>query len=232
MNIRVSPPPLKAVALILAPLLILAPFLLFGIPRWHPSRANFPVQGIDVSHHQGAIVWKSVAAEGADFAYIKASEGANLRDPAFAKNWNEAGAVGLRRGAYHFFTLCRLAADQATNFNATVPREATAMPPALDLEFGGNCAARPDREVLLSEIAIFIRMVEAQSGKPVILYLTTEFEDFYHVSDAINRPLWLRRHFLQPAYGARPWVMWQASSVRHVSGIKGRVDWNVMQNGN
>jgi lysozyme len=199
--------------------------------RWAPSPATYPMQGVDVSHHQGPIDWQSVAAAGAKFAYIKASEGGDVRDAAFATNWREAGEAGLRRGGYHFFTLCRLASDQATNFIATVPRDPAALPPVIDLEFGGNCVARPDRQVLLGEIASFIRLVEAHSGQPVILYITAEFDEVYRVSEAVDRPLWLRRHFIPPSYGAHPWVMWQASSLRRVQGISGPVDWNVVRDG-
>ncbi len=51
---------------------------------WAPSRDKFPTQGIDVSHHQGEIDWKAAFASGVDFAYIKASEGGDFHDPAFA----------------------------------------------------------------------------------------------------------------------------------------------------
>ena len=37
-----------------------------------PSRARFPVRGIDVSHHQGTIDWAAVASAGYRFAWIKA----------------------------------------------------------------------------------------------------------------------------------------------------------------
>lgn len=215
-------------ALALGALLALAGGIYAYALQWRPSTQHFPLQGVDVSHHQGEIHWPSIKAEGADFAYIKATEGGDLRDPRFAENWRAAGDAGLRRGAYHFYTLCRLATDQATNFIATVPREADALPPAVDLEFGGNCAARPSRDVLIGEIQTFLKMIEAHSGKPAILYVTREFEEEYAITRAIDRTLWLRRLFLQPDYGERPWVMWQASSIRHIEGVEGRIDWNVV----
>lgn len=196
---------------------------------WRPSTARYPVQGIDVSSQQGVIEWKSVRGDGVDFAYLEASEGADLRNLRFAANWRGSAEAGVRRGAYHVFSLCRLARDQATNFIAVVPREANVLPPALDLEFEGNCASRPARGVLIAELAAYIAMIEAHSEKPVILYMTSEFDDFYRISDAIDRPLWLRRSFFAPAYGTRPWVIWQASTVRRVDGIEGPVDWNVVR---
>jgi lysozyme len=203
--------------------------LWFGASAWHQSETEFPVQGIDVSHHQGRIDWGRLRAQGVDFAYIKASEGGDFRDPRFAENWAGARAGGIRRGAYHFFTLCRPGAVQAGNFNAAVPAEADAMPPAVDLEFGGNCSARPERTALLNELAAFINVVEKRSGQSVVLYLTEEFDAFYRISHALDRPLWLRSLVRRPGYGARPWHMWQASNFRRIDGIEGRVDWNVMR---
>jgi lysozyme len=213
----------------LAAFAVIAGGLMWIAIHWSPSRARFPVQGIDVSHHNGEIAWPTVAADGVDFAYIKATEGADMHDPRFLDNWNGAARAGMLRGAYHFFTLCRLASDQATNFIAHVPRDPQALPAAVDLEFGGNCSERPSREVLLQEVAAFIKAVEAHTGKPVVLYLTKEFDAHYQVSGAINRQLWLRSLVFQPAFGARPWAMWQASSFRSVAGISGRVDWNLVK---
>jgi lysozyme len=220
---------LRKLALTIAALALLAGLGWRFATHWSPDRGAFPTQGIDVSHYQGEIDWNAARAAGVDFAYIKASEGSDLRDDRFAANWAGTAAAGIKRGAYHFFSLCTPAREQATNFIALVPREAESLPHALDLEFGGNCAARPPRQALLAEVATFIEMVEAHSEKPVMLYLTREFEDQYRVSEAIDRPLWLRRVGLAPHYGAHPWVMWQANPKRRVDGIEGSVDWNVVR---
>ncbi|MDN3719591.1 GH25 family lysozyme [Roseibium salinum] len=44
-----------------------------------------------------------VAADDVAFVYMKASEGGDFKDGAFARNWAGSGAAGLARGAYHFF---------------------------------------------------------------------------------------------------------------------------------
>src|SRR5687768_3711582 len=93
--------------IVIAPLLVVAGYAVLGAKAWHPSEARYPTQGIDVSHHQGVIEWSLLSGQGVDFAYIKASEGGDFVDPAFARNWDGAGRAGIRRGAYHFFTLCR-----------------------------------------------------------------------------------------------------------------------------
>ncbi|TIP02222.1 MAG: lysozyme, partial [Mesorhizobium sp.] len=48
----------------------------FFRPRaFPPDRSEFPIRGIDVSHHQGRIDWPRVAADDVVFAIIKATEG-------------------------------------------------------------------------------------------------------------------------------------------------------------
>jgi lysozyme len=201
---------------------------LFAI-HWRPSAATYPRQGIDVSRHQGLIDWPTVARQKVDFAYIKASEGGDRKDWRFAENWRGAGEAGIARGAYHYFTLCAPGDAQAANFIATVPADPKMLPPAVDLEFGGNCAARPTPETLITELMVFIRKLEEHYRRPVTLYLTREFDAGYQVSARIPRKLWLRSLVWEPGWGARRWSIWQASSFRRVPGIAGRVDWDVMR---
>nr|WP_217497729.1 GH25 family lysozyme [Lysobacter enzymogenes] len=75
--------------------------------HWQPDRARYPLRGIDVSHHQGAIDWRAVARDAVAFAYLKASEGGDHRDRRYAANARDARAAGVAVGAYHFFTFCR-----------------------------------------------------------------------------------------------------------------------------
>ncbi len=194
---------------------------------WHPSTLRYPRQGIDVSHYQGAIRWSRLPDAGVDFAYIKATEGGDYTDPTFAANWAGARAVGVERGAYHFFNRCRPGAEQAANFIHAVPRDRDALPPAIDLEYLGNCDKPVPVAIFQRELGVFIRLVERRYRQPVLLYLTDEFDRTYQVSAHFDRPLWLRSILAEPRFGARPWTLWQASSFRRVPGISGRVDWNV-----
>ena len=197
--------------------------------QWGPSEKTYPVQGIDVSHHQGRIDWSSLPGQGVRFAYIKASEGEQYRDSRFQENWQGASSAGLARGAYHFFSFCRPGAAQAANFIATVPARQPMLPPVVDVEMGGNCATLPSKAALITQLTIFIRMVEAHFGQPVTLYMTRECDEAYGLSAQIPRRLWLRRLVLEPRWSPRPWSIWQASNFRHLRGITGRVDWNVMR---
>lgn len=193
-----------------------------------PDRGQYPVRGIDVSHHQGQIDWRRVAADDVAFAVIKATEGGDHVDDAFARNLEGARAAGLAVGAYHFFTFCRPGADQAKNFISVVPHDQPLLPPVVDIEFGGNCPQRPTPEQLSAELAAFLAPVEATFGKPAIVYLTDEAEQAY-AGRIAARPLWLRSLLLQP--DRDDWVYWQYHNKGRVDGINGDVDLNVLQGG-
>ncbi len=56
----------------------------------YPAPEQYPVQGLDVSHHQGRIEWHKIPKERYKFVYIKATEGGDHRDKNFPNNWREA----------------------------------------------------------------------------------------------------------------------------------------------
>jgi lysozyme len=193
--------------------------------HWQPDRARYPLRGIDVSHHQGAIDWRAVAADDVAFAYLKASEGGDHRDRRFERNRREARAAGLAVGAYHFFTWCKPGAEQARNFIAAAPPEADALPPALDLEFGGNCGRSPDGAELRRELDAYLALVEAAYGRPVLLYVTPEFFAA-HRQDLPARALW-RRSIGRALDASARWTLWQYHNRGRVRGIDGPADLNV-----
>lgn len=58
--------------------------------------------GIDVSSYQGSITWSSVYANGARYAFAKATEGNYYRDAYFNSNMTNGKAAGMQMGAYDF----------------------------------------------------------------------------------------------------------------------------------
>lgn len=213
-------------ALILLAMLASAAWVYAG--RWEPSRADYPVQGVSVDSTSGAIDWGTLHASHADFAYIRASAGAAYRDPAFAANWAGARRVGLRYGAMHDFSLCAPAADQATMFVTTVPRDNAALPPVVRLAFNPDCGKRPSRDSVLASLNTFLNLIEAHSGKTAVVRVSKDFNDLYDVGGGIYRTLWLDRNFLKPDYAGRAWVMWTASNMRRLDGVDAPVEWDVV----
>lgn len=211
-------------------MLALALVLLLGwlfAVTWRPSPRSFPIQGVDVSEEQRQVNWPTLRRGGVAFAYARATIGADRRDTRFAENWSGIYAAGIDRGAVHVYSLCRLASDQARNFVTTVGPDAAQLPMAVDLDYQPDCAARPDRAVLIEELRRFLSLVERHLGTPAILRIGADFEARYRVSAAIDRRLWSVQQFSPPYYLARPWTLWRANRIRRIDGVDGPIHWNV-----
>lgn len=192
------------------------------LPSYRPSLRAGETYGLDVSHHQGPIDWARVKGDGIAFAYVKATEGGDHVDTRFHENWFGAGREGVERGAYHFFTLCTPGVRQARHFLATVP-DGPALPPALDLELAGNCAARPPVEDVRTEVTLYVEAVEKALGQRVLLYVGDDFADRYF-RDLGGREQWVPRLLRRPG---GEWRVWQASAWARVDGVDGPVDLDV-----
>lgn len=208
--------------------------LLLGIWGWYVWLPNHRPKlepgeryGVDVSNHQGEVDWELVAADGIEFAYIKATEGGDFADMQFERNWAGADAAGLDRGAYHFFTLCRPGDEQAANFLGVVPLDPDALPPVVDLELAGNCSERPDKAQVEQELGAFLDAVESATGQTVVLYVGDDFEGEYHLRDDLDRPVWHRRILIRP--DVEGWWIWQVHGYASIDGIDGDADLNVMR---
>lgn len=228
-----SRPPVRILQfLVLTAALLAAAFFSYRQGWWrfnYPDPAGIGAQGLDVSHHQGEIRWAEIPKSQFGFVYIKASEGGDFRDKQFLKNWEEARANGFQAGAYHFFTLCRAGKDQAQNFTGTVPRAQGALPPAIDLEFTGNCGDRPEKEKFLKELRDFSAVVENHYRARPVLYTTYSFYWRYlEGSEFAAYPLWIRDVFGRPDT-RQEWALWQYADNARVPGIDGPVDLNAMR---
>jgi len=199
------------------------------------SPASYSVHGIDVSRWQGAIDWREARANGVNFAFLKATEGGDILDPAFRDNWRAARAAGVATGAYHFWYHCRPGREQARWFIRHVPKAAGALPPVLDIEwtpFSPTCAGRRPAEEIRREAAAFLRAVEAHYGQAAIIYTTP---DFWEEAEMWRLPgrheFWLRSVTAHPSekYGGQGWTFWQYTGTGLVPGIGGRTDINVFR---
>jgi lysozyme len=214
-----------AIAGALAALCAAVAALTLALGFWAPWADKY-VRGIDVSQHQGAIDWRAVAASGVRFAYIKASEGGDYRDPMFATNWRNAARAGLKRGAYHFFTLCRSGRAQAANFIAAVPRDPDALPPAVDLEHMGPCRHGPTTQDAAGEIAAYADEIEAHYGVRPILYTSAPFDAAHLKGVFAQERFWVRSLYQWPGYRRTQWIIWQRDHRAKVPGVSGPVDLN------
>ncbi len=197
-----------------------------GLFRFNYPAPHEGVWGLDVSHHQGEIDWAAIP-KNFRYVYIKATEGGDWVDKKFAVNWQGAKNAGMAVGAYHFFTLCRPGLDQADNFIKVASIDSTALAPAIDLEFVGNCAARPPQEALVKELSAFVEKIETVYSQKPVIYTTYGFYDQYLKETVFaTYPIWIRDVWRRPpaSFG---WAIWQFADNARVLGIHGPVDMNI-----
>lgn len=195
------------------------------------SPKKLAVHGVDVSRWQGEINWPKLRSQGANFAYIKATDGGDHLDPMFRKNWRAAHEAGLKRGAYHFFYWCRTAGEQADWFIRNVPKIDGALPPVLDVEYNGEsrCKRRLPRARIVEKMKVFLEKLEAHYGQRPIIYTAPDFYRDNLEGEFLDYPFWLRSVAAHPkkVYPGRKWVFWQYSGSGLSHGVEGKIDLNV-----
>ena len=197
------------------------------------SPKNHAVHGVDVSRWQGKIDWVTLRSRGANFVYIKATDGGDHLDPKFKDNWRGAHEAGLKRGAYHFFYWCRVASEQADWFIRNVPKVKGALPPVIDVEWNGesSCKRRPSPEKVREKMQVFMDRLEAHYGQRPVIYTAPDFYRDNLKGAFPNHPFWLRAVAEHPSkvYPGRNWVFWQYSGSGLSQGVKGKIDLNAFR---
>ena len=216
----------------------LAALVLRGAVRLNtPSRARFPVWGVDVSHYQGQIDWETLAGQGVRFAFIKATEGSAHVDERFFENARGAAAAGVPAGGYHFFSFESAGKTQAENFLSALRGQPLALPCVVDFEFYGDFFAHPPEvEATRAELRDLLEALEEATGRTPILYATRRSYRMYLEGAFDAYPLWLRDVYLWPALSlpGRDWTFWQYSDRGRLEGYQGEeecIDLNVFDGG-
>lgn len=198
---------------------------------WRPDTSQWPMQGVAIGPTNAPVSWPSLASQGANFAYIDATDGEGRANPAFTREQAAARASGFRVGAIHYFGLCTLVSQQADGFVRLVPRDPEALPPAIILDLDDDCPRKPTRALLLTELSTFLNQLETHMGKAAIIAPDAAFEAEYQVTQAINRPLWLRSNRSEPPIDGPDWIIWQANDTLKVAGSTGPTRWLVLNDG-
>jgi GH25 family lysozyme M1 (1,4-beta-N-acetylmuramidase) len=144
-----------------------------------PAAAQPVLLGLDVSGHQPSINWSAVASAGAQFAYVKATEGTGFVNPDFAAQYDGAYQAGLIRGAYHFaLPNDSSGAAQASYFVANGggwSADGRTLPGALDIEYnpyGAECYGL-SQSAMVSWITSFNDTYETLTSVWPVIYTTT-----------------------------------------------------------
>ncbi|MCI5057120.1 MAG: glycoside hydrolase family 25 protein [Flavobacteriales bacterium] len=198
----------------------------------YPNKIEYPVRGLDISHHQKEVDWNLLEKEDITFIFMKATEGGDHVDTKFNEYWDEARQRNYYVGAYHFFRFCKTGWEQAENFIKNVPNDTMTLPPVIDLEFGGACKKEVDGYDLQGEIQSFLDRIENHFGKRPIIYSTPEFYKDHLSGRFSEYPIWMRGIISKPDLpDNRDWTFWQYANKGKLKAIEGFVDLNVF-NGN
>ncbi len=187
------------------------------------------VRGIDISSWQGSINWDAVAASGVRFAQIRVSDG-YYRDTYFRSNWDNAGRVGIIRGAYQFFEPGEDPIAQADLVIAAVGRLGPGdMPVMCDVE-APSPGVSPG--TYTARLHAWTDRIEAGTGRRPIFYTGRYYWDPYVASSDFNSyPLWHAQYTSASCPNIndrwRDWAFWQYTSSGSVPGIGGRVDLDI-----
>ncbi|MGH3377906.1 MAG: GH25 family lysozyme [Actinoallomurus sp.] len=136
--------------------------------------------GLDVSHYQGTINWATVKSQGAQFAYMKATEGTTYRDPTFSTNYLNSYNQGIVRGAYHFAQpASSTGAAQADYFAAhggAWSADGRTLPGMLDIEYGATSTCYGlSQASMRTWITSFLNEYHAKTSRWATIYTTTDW---------------------------------------------------------
>lgn len=213
-----------------------------GTPAGEPTMGVMAptdgVQGIDVSHWQGAINWTSVRNAGIQFAWMKATEGTTYKDSSFNTNYPAAYHAGVIRGAYHFarpnVSSGATQANYFVNNGGGWSRDNMTLPGVLDIEhnpYGAMCYGLSTTQ-MRTWITDFYNTYKSRTTRDVVIYTTASWWNtctgnwtgMYGKS-----PLWVAHWGTSaptiPA-GFPTWTVWQYTATGSVSGVSGNVDRN------
>lgn len=207
-------------------MLIMANLEFSGVLYHNDLRAsNYPIHGIDISHHQIRINWTKVD-KNYKFVLMKATEGKDFMDTDFLYNWNKAQLNGFKVGAYHFFSMLSSGRDQALYYMSKVPIVSDSFPPIIDVEI----SRKYDKDRVIAELKEMIDLLEEKYNKRVIIYTDYKSYNNFLKGELKDNPLWIRDIKNYPKIKeSKRWIIWQYSNRGRVDGIDGFTDKNVLR---
>lgn len=202
--------------------------VVFGVIRMnYPSRIIYPVQGIDISHHQGDVDFEAVCAEGWDFVIMKSTEGGDWRDTKYVDYFEQAQKNGLVVGVYHYYSFCKDPIEQAEHFINVAGNLSGCLPPAVDLEFDNNCNGSIPVKDFQDSFMLYLDQIKSEYGVFPIVYCNEEFYFKYlAIKEFEDCYFWVRNIVGQPDLNGVGWTFWQYTAKGKVKGVKGFVDLN------
>ncbi|MCM1253601.1 MAG: hypothetical protein NC321_12320 [Clostridium sp.] len=192
------------------------------IPVNHVQAANAGnaiAKGIDVSKHNGAVNWGSVASSGISFAFIKAGSTKSGMDPYFDANMRGAQNAGLKVGVYvySYATTVEQAKNEADMVVGWLENYTVSFPVVFDIE--DSCHKGLSQGQIQSLVNTFCSTVAAAGYYPMV-YSSKNW--FNQRIGNVGYDKWVAQYADNLEYNGASF--WQSSSHGSVSGVSTRVD--------
>jgi lysozyme len=188
---------------------------------------TFKSFGIDISHHQGEIDWKSIFENTPQdtlisFIYCKATEGSDHLDKQWLNNQNQLIKFKRPFGAYHFLSKESSGEAQATHFLKHWDKTKTNLPPVLDVEI----EFKSDSE-LTETMKTWLKTVEKSSGLKPIIYTSYHFFQTKFKNEFKEYKFWIAAYSKKEDDMIDPRIIhWQYSEKGILHPIEEYVDFN------
>lgn len=200
------------------------------------------VYGIDASHYQQNIDWDQLAIycdekgrstssvgtymQPVLFVYLKATEGATVKDDRYNIRMIEAEKHGIVQGPYHVLHLTTSSIkDQLKNFFATAIWTPGDLPPALDIEFENeivSCGVETFYEMTLK----WLKAVEKKMGVKPVIYTNESIRNKYLQDERLKGyDIWISKYSGSPQ--DPDWQFWQLTEKGLIKGHEGNIDINI-----
>lgn len=195
--------------------------------------------GIDVSFYNKFITWPAVAAQGIDFAILRAGgrgweTGLIYDDRWFQRNLKEARAAGIELGVYFFSTATNPAEaeEEARYVLGCLGGTKLELPIFIDVEYSGDYPhgradrlSRSQRELIINA---FCRTVMDQGYEAGVYSGQNYFKSNLDMRSLTKYTLWLASYTKNTRLPNYPghYDLWQFTDSGRVDGITGIVDMN------
>lgn len=180
------------------------------------------IPGLDVSGWQENVDWDAVKANGAKFAFIKATESTEYHSGEFDQQWNGSYRVGLIHAAYHYATpdsaSGKAQVDYFVDNGGGRTGDGRTLPGVLDIEdnvYGPDKCYDFTPDQMVSWIHDFINEYHARTGWWATINTFTEWwNDCTGGSTefAAKDALWINNHGTSPGTlpaGWKTYFVWQ-----------------------
>ena len=206
-----------------------------GVITYTAPDGSKGMKGIDVSKYQGYINWDQVAADGVEFAMIRAgyrgySTGELVEDEYFRTNLSGAINAGLKVGVYFFSqaTTPEEGAEEADFVLDRIEGYDVTFPVVIDTEAAAD-EGRTDELTPLERanaVKAFYDRVEERGYKSLVYTSVTWLETALDPETLMDCDKWIAAYWTAPLYPYQ-FSMWQYSATGRVAGVSGDVDLNI-----